>query len=166
MWCLLRRKFFADALELFFNPFDLLPRCARGNGPERRLHSRASRIAAAQAKGAAASANRLIAASAAKGAVNPAPPPAAATPKMSAGIVSGSANTAISRPPRRSEAVSAAPMAPIIVSAGVPASSCVYVDALPFNLSPAERLGMATVHHTSAQTTIPQLERLLGHVLR
>ena len=50
--------------------------------------------------------------------------------------------------------------------AGVPAGSCVYVDDLPFNLSPAERLGMATVHHTSAQTTIPQLERLLGHVLR
>ena len=50
--------------------------------------------------------------------------------------------------------------------AGVPASSCVYVDDLPFNLSPAERLGMATVHHTSAQTTIPRLERLLGHVLR
>jgi epoxide hydrolase-like predicted phosphatase len=50
--------------------------------------------------------------------------------------------------------------------AGVPASSCVYVDDLPFNLSPAEKLGMATVHHTSADTTIPQLERLLGHVLR
>jgi epoxide hydrolase-like predicted phosphatase len=50
--------------------------------------------------------------------------------------------------------------------AGVPASSCVYVDDLSFNLSPAERLGMATVHHTSAQTTIPELERLLGHALR
>jgi putative hydrolase of the HAD superfamily len=50
--------------------------------------------------------------------------------------------------------------------AGAPAGSCVYVDDLPFNLSPAERLGMATVHHTSAETTIPQLERLLGHALR
>jgi len=50
--------------------------------------------------------------------------------------------------------------------AGVPASSCVYVDDLPFNLSPAARLGMATIHHTSADTTIPQLERLLGAVLR
>jgi putative hydrolase of the HAD superfamily len=50
--------------------------------------------------------------------------------------------------------------------ARVPASSCVYVDDLPFNLSPAERLGMATIHHTSAQATIPQLERLLGHALR
>jgi putative hydrolase of the HAD superfamily len=46
--------------------------------------------------------------------------------------------------------------------AGVPAESCVYVDDLPFNLTPAEKLGMATVHHTSAETTIPELERLLG----
>ncbi len=46
--------------------------------------------------------------------------------------------------------------------AGVPADECVYVDDLPFNLPPAEKLGMAIVHHTSAQTTIPELERLLG----
>jgi epoxide hydrolase-like predicted phosphatase len=46
--------------------------------------------------------------------------------------------------------------------AGVAAEDCVYVDDLPFNLAPAEKLGMATVHHTSAETTIPQLERLLG----
>jgi putative hydrolase of the HAD superfamily len=46
--------------------------------------------------------------------------------------------------------------------AGVPAERCVYVDDLPFNLTPAEQLGMATVHHTSAETTIPELERLLG----
>lgn len=46
--------------------------------------------------------------------------------------------------------------------AGVPAEACVYVDDLPFNLKPAEELGMATVHHTSAETTIPELERLLG----
>jgi putative hydrolase of the HAD superfamily len=50
--------------------------------------------------------------------------------------------------------------------AGVAAESCVYVDDLPFNLTPAEQLGMATVHHTSAETTIPELERLLGVVLR
>jgi putative hydrolase of the HAD superfamily len=43
---------------------------------------------------------------------------------------------------------------------------CVYVDDLPFNLAPAEQLGMATVHHTSAATTIPELERLLGLTLR
>ena len=46
--------------------------------------------------------------------------------------------------------------------AGAPAELCVYVDDLDFNLAPAEKLGMATVHHTSAETTIPQLERLLG----
>jgi epoxide hydrolase-like predicted phosphatase len=50
--------------------------------------------------------------------------------------------------------------------AGVPAERCVYVDDLPFNLTPAEQLGMATVHHTSAETTIPELERLLGIPLR
>jgi putative hydrolase of the HAD superfamily len=46
--------------------------------------------------------------------------------------------------------------------AGVAAEDCVYVDDLPFNLTPAAELGMATVHHTSAETTIPQLEALLG----
>ena len=42
---------------------------------------------------------------------------------------------------------------------------CVFVDDLPFNLTPAEELGMATVRHRSAEETIPQLERLLGVVL-
>jgi putative hydrolase of the HAD superfamily len=46
--------------------------------------------------------------------------------------------------------------------AGVPAEMCVFVDDLPFNLTPAQELGMATVHHKSAETTIPELERLLG----
>jgi putative hydrolase of the HAD superfamily len=46
--------------------------------------------------------------------------------------------------------------------AGVTPSVCVYVDDLAFNLTPAEDMGMATVHHTSAETTIPELERLLG----
>ncbi len=50
--------------------------------------------------------------------------------------------------------------------AGVAAERCVYVDDLPFNLVPAEELGMATVHHTSAEETIPELERLLGVELR
>ena len=45
-------------------------------------------------------------------------------------------------------------------------AACVYVDDLPFNLTPAAELGMATVHHTSADTTIPGLERLLGLALR
>ena len=46
--------------------------------------------------------------------------------------------------------------------AGVAAAECVYVDDLPFNLTPAEKLGMATIHHTDAAITIPELERLLG----
>ena len=49
---------------------------------------------------------------------------------------------------------------------GVAPARCVFVDDLPFNLPPAERLGMATVHHTSAEHTIAQLERLLGISLR
>ena len=49
--------------------------------------------------------------------------------------------------------------------AGVQAAQCVYVDDLPFNLTPAEELGMATVHHTSAEKTIPELERLLAVTL-
>jgi epoxide hydrolase-like predicted phosphatase len=46
--------------------------------------------------------------------------------------------------------------------AGAALSECVYVDDLAFNLTPAEELGMAPVLHTSADTTIPELERLLG----
>ena len=46
--------------------------------------------------------------------------------------------------------------------AGVQPADCVYVDDLPFNLTPAEQLGMATIHHTDAAKTIPELERLLG----
>ena len=50
--------------------------------------------------------------------------------------------------------------------AGVAPADCVYMDDLPFNLPPAQELGMAVVHHTSADSTIPQLERLLGVPLR
>jgi putative hydrolase of the HAD superfamily len=49
---------------------------------------------------------------------------------------------------------------------GLPAESCVYVDDLPFNLEPAAVLGMATVHHVDAATTVAELERLLGRELR
>ncbi len=45
--------------------------------------------------------------------------------------------------------------------AGAAVEQCIYVDDLDFNLVPAEKLGMTTVHHTSAETTVPQLERLL-----
>ena len=49
---------------------------------------------------------------------------------------------------------------------GLPPADCVFVDDLAGNLKPARELGMATVHHTSAEETIPQLERLLGVRLR
>jgi putative hydrolase of the HAD superfamily len=49
---------------------------------------------------------------------------------------------------------------------GLPPAACVFVDDLPGNLKPAAALGMATVHHTSAEETIPRLERLLGVALR
>lgn len=51
-------------------------------------------------------------------------------------------------------------------SVDLPPEACVFVDDLPFNLRPAREAGMATVHHTSADTTIPQLEELLGVALR
>ena len=44
-------------------------------------------------------------------------------------MVSGSTSTAIKRPPRRSDTVSAAPIAPIMVSAGVPAASVAATSA-------------------------------------
>jgi epoxide hydrolase-like predicted phosphatase len=49
---------------------------------------------------------------------------------------------------------------------GLEPAACVFVDDLPGNLKPARELGMATVHHTDAQDTVPQLERLLGVRLR
>ena len=48
---------------------------------------------------------------------------------------------------------------------GLAPSQCVFVDDLPGKLKPARVLGMATVHHVDAQSTVPQLERLLGVVL-
>jgi len=49
---------------------------------------------------------------------------------------------------------------------GVWPDRCVFVDDLPFNLEPAAELGMATVHHLSAEQTIAELEQLLGTELR
>jgi len=49
--------------------------------------------------------------------------------------------------------------------AGVSPEDCVYVDDLQFNLTPAEELGMAVVHHTDAAITVPLLEELLGLAL-
>ena len=45
---------------------------------------------------------------------------------------------------------------------GVAPGECVFVDDLAFNLDPARELGMAVVHHTSAATTLAELESLLG----
>jgi epoxide hydrolase-like predicted phosphatase len=45
---------------------------------------------------------------------------------------------------------------------GVAPEVCVYVDDLPFNLPPAEELGMATIHHVDTAATIVEIERLLG----
>jgi epoxide hydrolase-like predicted phosphatase len=49
---------------------------------------------------------------------------------------------------------------------GLPPQACVFVDDLGGNLKPARELGMATVRHTDAAETIPQLEELLGVPLR
>ena len=49
---------------------------------------------------------------------------------------------------------------------GLPPEACVFVDDLGGNLKPAKALGMATVKHTDAAETIPQLEELLGVPLR
>jgi putative hydrolase of the HAD superfamily len=50
--------------------------------------------------------------------------------------------------------------------AGVAPRECVFVDDLHFNLTPAEELGMATVLHTDADSSIPRLEALLDLPLR
>jgi len=48
---------------------------------------------------------------------------------------------------------------------GLPPEACVFVDDLPGNLKPARAMGMATVVHTTADETVPQLEELLGVTL-
>jgi putative hydrolase of the HAD superfamily len=45
---------------------------------------------------------------------------------------------------------------------GIPPARCVFVDDLGGNLKPAKALGMATILHTGAASTIAQLERLLS----
>ena len=91
-----------------------------------RHHSTPWRKAAAAANGPS---TRLPSVSAHKimnGAPKPDPVIAAfeaATPKISTGTVSGSTSTGSSNPPRRSATESAAPISPMQVSAGVPASS-------------------------------------------
>lgn len=48
----------------------------------------------------------------------------------------------------------------------LPPAACVFVDDLGFNLAPARDLGMTTVRHLDADTTIGELETLLGVSLR
>jgi epoxide hydrolase-like predicted phosphatase len=45
---------------------------------------------------------------------------------------------------------------------GVAPERCVFVDDLPFNLKPAAALGMATIKHVDAASTIAQLRELLA----
>ena len=45
---------------------------------------------------------------------------------------------------------------------GAAPADCVFVDDLAFNLDPARELGMAVVHHTSAASTLAELELLVG----
>jgi epoxide hydrolase-like predicted phosphatase len=43
----------------------------------------------------------------------------------------------------------------------LPATQCVFVDDLGGNLKPAKRLGMTTIRHERAESTIAELDRLL-----
>jgi epoxide hydrolase-like predicted phosphatase len=45
---------------------------------------------------------------------------------------------------------------------GVAPTRCIFVDDLGGNLKPAKALGMATIRHTDASSTIAQLKRLLS----
>jgi putative hydrolase of the HAD superfamily len=45
---------------------------------------------------------------------------------------------------------------------GLPPGECVFVDDLRENCEGAEAVGMTAVLHRGAETTVPQLERLLG----
>jgi putative hydrolase of the HAD superfamily len=49
--------------------------------------------------------------------------------------------------------------------AGAPAEQCVFVDDLRENCEGAEAVGMTAVLHRGADTTVPELERLLGVAL-
>jgi putative hydrolase of the HAD superfamily len=49
---------------------------------------------------------------------------------------------------------------------GLPPAECVYVDDLPGNLKPARALGMTTLHHRDAESTIAELGRLFDTDLR
>lgn len=45
---------------------------------------------------------------------------------------------------------------------GLPPQDIVFVDDIEHNLPPAAALGMATIHHTDPDTTVAELDRVLG----
>jgi HAD superfamily hydrolase (TIGR01509 family) len=45
---------------------------------------------------------------------------------------------------------------------GIPAAACVFVDDLRENVTGAEAVGMTAILHREPETTINELERLLG----
>jgi epoxide hydrolase-like predicted phosphatase len=45
---------------------------------------------------------------------------------------------------------------------GLPASECVFIDDLKENIAGAEAVGITGILHRGADTTLPELERLLG----
>ena len=49
---------------------------------------------------------------------------------------------------------------------GLPASECVFIDDLKENIAGADAVGLTGILHRGADSTIPQLERLLGLELR
>jgi HAD superfamily hydrolase (TIGR01509 family) len=49
---------------------------------------------------------------------------------------------------------------------GVPVEECVFVDDLRENCDGAAAVGMTPILHRGADTTLPELERLLGLELR
>ena len=55
---------------------------------------------------------------------------------------------------------------PAAAAVGLPPEECVYVDDLPGNLKPARALGMTTVHHRAAESTIAELDRLFEGRMR
>jgi putative hydrolase of the HAD superfamily len=48
---------------------------------------------------------------------------------------------------------------------GVPPQECVFVDDLKENCEGAEAVGMTAILHRGADSTLPELERLLGVTL-
>ena len=46
--------------------------------------------------------------------------------------------------------------------AGVPPAQCIFVDDIGGNLKPARALGMTTIRHVAAASTVPELKRLLS----